>query len=91
VTGGWRKLHNETYNIVRVIKPRRIGLVSHVGRMLAMRNICKIRSGSLKGRDHSQDLGVDGRKILEWMLEKYGESCGPDSYGSGYGTIADSC
>jgi hypothetical protein len=27
----------------------------------------------LKGRDHSEDLGVDGRIILEWILEKQGE------------------
>jgi hypothetical protein len=23
---------------------------------------------NLKGREHSEDLGVDGRIILEWML-----------------------
>jgi hypothetical protein len=27
---------------------------------------------NLKGRDHSEDLGVDGRIILEWILGKYG-------------------
>jgi hypothetical protein len=26
---------------------------------------------NLKGRDHSEDLGVYGRIILEWILEKY--------------------
>jgi hypothetical protein len=25
-----------------------------------------------KGRDHSEDLGVDGRIILEWILGKGG-------------------
>jgi len=25
---------------------------------------------NLKGRDNSEDLGVDGRIILEWILEK---------------------
>jgi hypothetical protein len=25
---------------------------------------------SLKGRDHSEDLGVDGRIILEWILRE---------------------
>jgi hypothetical protein len=24
----------------------------------------------LKGRDHSEDLGVDGKIILEWILGK---------------------
>jgi hypothetical protein len=27
-------------------------------------------SESLKGRDHVEDLNVDGRKILEWTLWK---------------------
>jgi hypothetical protein len=27
---------------------------------------------NLKGRDHSEDLGVDGRIILEWILTDIG-------------------
>jgi hypothetical protein len=27
-------------------------------------------SDNMKGRDHSEDIGVDGRIILEWTLEK---------------------
>jgi hypothetical protein len=27
-------------------------------------------SENLKGRDHSEDLGVDGRVIFEWILGK---------------------
>jgi hypothetical protein len=27
---------------------------------------------NLKERDHSEDLGVDEKMILEWILEKYG-------------------
>jgi len=30
----------------------------------------KIFVGKLKGRDHSEDLGVYGNIILEWFLEK---------------------
>jgi len=30
-----------------------------------------IESKSLKGRDHSEELGVDGRIILERILEKW--------------------
>jgi hypothetical protein len=33
----------------------------------------KFWSENLKGRDHSEDTGVDGRKILERILGKYGE------------------
>jgi hypothetical protein len=29
-------------------------------------------SENLKGRDHSEDVRVDVRIILEWILEKYG-------------------
>jgi hypothetical protein len=25
---------------------------------------------NLKGRDHSEDMGIDGAKILEWILGK---------------------
>jgi hypothetical protein len=30
-------------------------------------------SGSLKGRDHSEELDVDGMIILEWIVGKEGE------------------
>jgi hypothetical protein len=32
----------------------------------------EIRSNNLKGKDHSEDLGVDGKIILERMLGKWG-------------------
>jgi hypothetical protein len=37
----------------------------------------------LKGRDHSEILGVYGRTILEWILGKEGGKCGLYGYGSG--------
>jgi len=29
-------------------------------------------SESVKGRDHSEDLGIDGKIILGWISGKYG-------------------
>jgi hypothetical protein len=43
----------------------------------------KFYSKKLKGRDHSEDLSVDGRIILECMSEKYDWNCGLDSSNSG--------
>jgi hypothetical protein len=39
--------------------------------------------GNLKGRDHYDDLGVDGKIISEWILGKKGGSCGLDASSSG--------
>jgi hypothetical protein len=43
------------------------------------------------GRDHSEDLGVAERIILEWISEKRGERCGLPSPGSGHGPVAGFC
>jgi hypothetical protein len=41
-----------------------------------VRNAYKIVVGKPEGKDHSEDLGVDGRIILEWILGKYvGKVC----------------
>jgi hypothetical protein len=32
----------------------------------------KFWTGNLTGKEHSEDLGVDGRIILEWILGKEG-------------------
>jgi hypothetical protein len=50
--------------------------------MNEIRNAYKILVESLKGRDHSKDLGVDGRIILKCILGKYGRRCGLDISGS---------
>jgi hypothetical protein len=57
-------------NIISAIKARRVmrwtGHIAHMGEI----NACKILVGNLKGRDHSGDLGVDGRTVLEWIVGK---------------------
>jgi hypothetical protein len=45
----------------------------------------------LKGRDHSKDLGVNGRIILKWILGKWCVRCGLNSSGSEKGLVAGSC
>jgi hypothetical protein len=37
-----------------------------------LRNAYNIVSENLKGREHSVDLDVDGKVILEWILGKQG-------------------
>jgi hypothetical protein len=31
----------------------------------------KLLLGNLKGRDHLEDLGVDGRMKLKWIVKRY--------------------
>jgi hypothetical protein len=37
---------------------------------------------NLKGRDQLEVVGIDGRIILDWFVEKYGGRCRLDSFGS---------
>jgi hypothetical protein len=70
LTGGWRKLHHEELrnlyfspNIIGMIKPKRMRWVGHVVHT-------KFWLESLKRRDHMEDLGIDWRIILKWILGK---------------------
>jgi hypothetical protein len=38
---------------------------------------------NLKGRNHEEDLGVDGIMILEWILGNRLGKCGVNAYGLG--------
>jgi len=66
------ELHNlyASPNVIRVIKSRRMRWAKHVARMIEMRNVYKNLVGKLK-RDHFEELGVDWKIILEWILAKY--------------------
>jgi hypothetical protein len=75
VTGGWRRLHNEElHNFyaspnITAIKSRRMSWAEHVACMGEARNAYNILVGNLKDRGHLEDLNVDRRIILEWILE----------------------
>jgi hypothetical protein len=52
-----RRLHNEElHNLFANMEPKR--------------NAYKILVGKLEGRYHSEDLGIDGKILLERILEK---------------------
>jgi len=53
-----------------VNKSERITRDGHVARMGEMRNVYIIFVQNLNGRNHSEDLSVDGKVILEWILKK---------------------
>jgi hypothetical protein len=45
-----------------------------VGYVLTNEKWCaKFLLEHLKGTDHSEVLGIDGKMVLEWISEKYGE------------------
>jgi hypothetical protein len=73
VAGGWRRLQNEELrnlypapNIIRVIKSRRMRWAGQVACIEETSNA--YRSENLKEIDHSEDLRVDGKIILVWIL-----------------------
>jgi len=68
-------LHNDeihspysSLNIVRVIKSRKIRWAGHVSHMGRGEVFTGFWLGGLKGGDHREDLGVDGRITLQCTL-----------------------
>jgi hypothetical protein len=53
-----------------VIKSKRMRWTGHVVRMGEMRMRTKFLTENLKVRDHSEDLDIDGKIILQWILGK---------------------
>jgi hypothetical protein len=64
------KLLGSITSIIRVIKARRMRWARHVARMGELRGAYKILVGRPEGRNHYEDLGVDGRTTLRWILGK---------------------
>jgi hypothetical protein len=75
VTGVWRihnnnnnKLRNLNYsqNIIRLIESRKINRAEHVAGKDKRRNKYKVLVGKPeRNRDHLEDVGLDGRRILK--------------------------
>jgi hypothetical protein len=77
VTGGWRKLHSDELHglysspsIIRAIKARRMRWAEHVARMVEARGAYNMLIGKPERGNHWEDLGVDGRITLRWILGK---------------------
>jgi hypothetical protein len=63
---------------------RRMKWVGHVAYSGKMRNPQNILVRRPEGKNHSEDLGVNGKIILEWILGKSGgRICRVDASGSG--------
>ena len=58
-------------NIVRVIKYIRLRWARDVARMEEGRSAFKILTGKPTGNRLLENLGVDGRTILEWILNNW--------------------
>ena len=56
------------HNVVRVIKSRRLRWVGHVARMEEGRNALKILTGRPEVKIPLENLGVDWKTILKWIL-----------------------
>jgi hypothetical protein len=59
----------------------------NVARMGEMKNACRCLFENLKGREFSENVGVNEREILNYILGKYGSECVLDSAGCRYGSM----
>jgi hypothetical protein len=78
VTGERRKLHNEEFkglysspNVIRLIKSRRMRGTGHVANMGERRGAHGVLVGKPEGKNHLEDLDLDGEIILKWIFSKW--------------------
>jgi hypothetical protein len=55
------------------------------------RKVYKVLMAKPEGKNHSEDQGVGGRMVSEWILGRLAWGCGLDSTGSGCGPVAGCC
>jgi hypothetical protein len=73
----WQTLHSEELpnfcsspHIIRMIKSRTMRWAGHVARIGICEICTKLQSKTLKGRDHSDELSVEGEMIIERILRE---------------------
>jgi len=72
VVGGWRRLHNEDLHNLTLHKYYEGDQVKEGDMSGEMRNAYTVLVGKPEGRDPSEDLGVEVRIILQWILGRQG-------------------
>jgi len=98
VTGKWRKLHSkELYDLyswplnIRVIKSRKLWWAGHVARMWERRGAYSVLVGRPEGKNHLEDLDIDGRIILKCMFRSGMGWHALVRSDSGQGQVAGAC
>jgi len=78
VKGELRKQHNEELNdlyftpdIIRIMKSRIMRWAGYVVRVGDRRVAYSVLFGKPVGKKHLEDLGVDGRILLNWIFRKW--------------------
>ena len=61
---------SEIHTKLWVIKLRRVRWAGHVAHMGERRGTYRVLVGNPRERDHSENLGIDGRIVLKWFFKK---------------------